>query len=184
MPTIAVLAARPAHRRYTLHTDKNIPSDMARVTAAAATAEIRAHLAARAGTSRVTATPHGSVFLNADDHRVLFEPLPDVVPKRLTARQAADLLLISHAGGRARFADDRDGITVHAGMTRIPPAATERLVERGWIEETDGLVGVSLAGAVALEWRYHKTAGTPVAYWTDQIGEALADLFAPEFSGS
>lgn len=177
MNHLTTLAARPAHRRYVLHTDKNIPSDIGWATAAEATAELRAHLAVRARNDRVDVDPNGCVWLNHEDRRILLEPLLDALPKRLTARQAADLVLIASARGRARYAADE---SVTAGVTRIPPAATERLLQRGWIEETDGTVGVSLAGIVALEWRFHKTEATPVAYWGDQIAETLVDVFAPE----
>ncbi|WP_411092279.1 hypothetical protein [Streptomyces sp. 049-1] len=184
MPATSWLLARPSYTRYAYAEDRNVPGELTRVTAAQATTEARAHLAADSRPRRVQAHPYGAVILCDGDRRVRFDPWQEVMPKYLTARQAADLLLVAAAEVPPSLVDVGSGYGPQvqgSSLVRIPPAATNRLVRHGYLALDDtGQVVVSLAGVVALEWRHCKTAGVPMGQWADVIAEAVMDALTPD----
>ncbi|MFD6115537.1 hypothetical protein ACFWG0_36380 [Streptomyces yangpuensis] len=79
-------------------------------------------------------------------------------PRRLTARQYEDLALV--LARDARGGGKLEGGRIAAGIASIPPSATTRLVEHGWLAvDPDGAVTVSYAGRVAMTLHEHQ-AGT------------------------
>ncbi|MGX1301379.1 hypothetical protein RKD35_002867 [Streptomyces albogriseolus] len=184
MPATTWLLARPSYTRYAYAEDRNVPGELTRVTAAQATAEARAHLAADSRPRRVQAHPYGAVVLVDGDRRVRLDPCPDTMPKYLSERQAADLLAVALTEGTPRLVDvgSGHGPEVQDGvLVRIPPAATNRLVRHGYLAVDDGgRVAVSLAGVVALEWRYCRTTQVPQGEWADVIAEAVVDALTPD----
>ncbi|MFC1418691.1 hypothetical protein [Streptacidiphilus cavernicola] len=90
---------------------------------------------------------------------ITLEPL--VRPSELTERQDLDLRIV--AAAPARLVADRHGILrIRAGLAEIPPAASWRLLDRGWLaclrREGDPCT-VSVAGRIALEHRALKAEG-------------------------
>ncbi|MFF5668845.1 hypothetical protein ACFY8S_01695 [Streptomyces hygroscopicus] len=84
---------------------------------------------------------------------------------RLSKRQYADLVLIREREWMATFTDSgRVGCGLRGS---VPPAATARLIERGWILLTPGApsspsapsVAVSYGGRLAMALYEHRTAG-------------------------
>lgn len=68
-----------------------------------------------------------------------YEVAPEASPARATDRQFADLVLFDDGSARVCRADARDlGIWLRNSV--LPPAASRRLVARGWVL-TDGAVG-------------------------------------------
>lgn len=180
MPSTFWLLNRPSYTRYAYATDPNVPGELTRVTATQATAETRAHLAADSRPRRIRAHGYGAVVLCDGDRRVRLDPCPDTMPKHLTARQAADLLLIASDIAPARLVPEDRGPAVHGALSRIPPAATNRLVRHGCLAVVDDdQVIVSLAGVVALEWRHCKNTRAPSDEWADVIAEAVTDTLTP-----
>ncbi|MGW3308254.1 hypothetical protein ACWDG9_16900 [Streptomyces sp. NPDC001073] len=181
MITLAQLAARPAYNQSIHATDPNVPSgDLTRVTAGEATTAVREHFARDGRLRSVEAAPYGAVILRQAGRSVRFEPWPDVMPKRLTARQADDLVLLGQSVQRPRLVFDAKGPVISAGFSRIPPAATERLIEHGWVAtdgRDDSTVGISLAGVVALTWRHCKTTNVPARLWAEAIAEDVHNVF-------
>ncbi|PSK57950.1 hypothetical protein B0E38_01795 [Streptomyces sp. 111WW2] len=185
MPTLAALAARPTVERYTFPTNPNDPGAVLdRVNATEATQLVRDHLAADPRLRNVTADGYGTVTLWQGDQGIRLTPGRDAQGKRLTERQADDLVAIAHAGLRASLAlEPRHGTCIHAGLTRIPPAATERLVDRGWLATAgtdEAAVDLSLMGVVALQWRGLKADGVEPRLWGQSIAEIVVDHFGPE----
>ncbi|MGW3971173.1 hypothetical protein ACWEFD_17975 [Streptomyces ardesiacus] len=183
MPATSWFLARPSYTRYAYTTNPNDPGELARVTASQATAETRAHLATDSRPRRVEAKAYGAVTLCDGDRRVRFDPSPDTMPKHLTAKQAADLLLVAAAQVPPRLVDVGSGYGPQvqgSALVRIPPAATNRLVRHGYLAlDDDGQVVLSLAGVVALEWRHCKTTNVAPSAWAYAIAEAVVDALTP-----
>lgn len=180
MPVIAVLAARPSYRRHFSNVNPNVPSELTSVTAAQATVEIREHVARDRRNRSVRATEYGAVTLHQGEHRIRFEPVPDAMPKLLSAAAAGQLLDVAQATDSASFVDEAAGITLCTRWVRIPPAATNRLVRHGWICKIGDVVSVSLPGVFALAWRDCRTSGVPAGQFADLISESLVDAFTPD----
>lgn len=186
MPTLAQLAAA-LHYAKTVHPHDRAQAgpDLVRISATEATALVREHLAQDGRLRNVEAAPYGALVLRGAEASTRLEPCTFTMPKGLTRRQAEDLALIARAGERARLRlDPRAGVVVQAGPTRIPPAATERLVERGWLATSgtpDAPVSLSVAAVVALEWHALDEAGAiPAAHWPGIIAETVVDVLSPE----
>lgn len=170
-----------AYRTYTWRTDQTAPGVQGRATVAEATERVRRHVLADGRPRSTEVANHGSVTLHQGAWHVRLEPGLEARPPKLTKRQAGDLLLIAH-NSSARLVHEKDkGAAVHTGMDRIPPRATETLIEHGWIvtDGTDGAaVVVSLAGLIALEWRELRSLGGSAAHLGEEIAEALVDVFS------
>lgn len=166
---------------YTYNTNRNIPGVQGRMTVAEATELVRAHVAADSRLRSTEVANHGAVTLHRGDTHVRLEPGLDARPRLLTQTQAEDLLRIADTQSEARLIEEPKGWTVQGGVWRIPPGATEGLIRRGWIA-TDGTdrapVVVSLAGLVALHWRYLKAEGAPAGRFGEEIAEALVDVLS------
>lgn len=83
---------------------------------------------------------------------------PTAHPKRISTHQYQDLELIDHQEHQARAVVNDSGRTeIHAGLWRIPPAAAERLIDRGWIARHPHgeRVWISAAGRMAMAFRWH-----------------------------
>ncbi|MEV0016656.1 hypothetical protein [Streptomyces tendae] len=184
MPATSWFLGRPSYTRYAYSTDPNVPGDLTRVTASQATAETRPHLAADSRPRRVEAQAYGAVTLCDGDRRVRFDPCPDTMPKYLTAKQAADLLLVAAAEVPPRLVDVGSGYGPQvqgSTLVRIAPAATNRLARHGYLAlADDGQVVLSLAGVVALEWHHCKAANVAPAAWAYAIAEAVVDTLTPD----
>ncbi|WP_327594663.1 hypothetical protein [Streptomyces chartreusis] len=184
MPSTSWLLARASYNRYAYSTDPMVPGELTRATAAQATAETRAHLAADSRPRRIQAHPYGAVILCDGDRRVRFDPWQEAMPKYLTAKQAVDLHLLASATVPARLVDVGSGYGPEvqgSSLVRIPPAATNRLVRHGYLAlDGTGQVVLSLAGVVALEWRHCKTTGVEPGQWADLIAEAVVDTLTPD----
>ncbi len=187
MSDLSALVARAAtftaYRARHYDADPMVLATNTTATVAEATALVRDHFARRDSLSSITAAPHGAITLAFGTRRTRLEPGIDARPQRLTQRQADDLLIIARSGRATLTQTPRtNGLSIACGLV-IPPAATERLIERGYIATTghDGApVTVSLAGTVALTWRACKTAQVPAGEWGDQIAEAVHDVYRPE----
>jgi hypothetical protein len=181
---IARAAPFTSYRTYTYNTDPNVPGIQGLATVAEATELVRAHVAADSRLRSTAATPYGAVILHQGDTHIRLEPGIDARPQRLTGRQADDLLLIGRVQDRAKVVWEpaKGWATVQGGVWRIPAVSTERLVRRGWIatEGADGaLVTVSLAGVVALQWRYLKGERvSSTARWAEDVAEHVVDVFS------
>ncbi|MEV8396686.1 hypothetical protein [Streptomyces niveus] len=95
---------------------------------------------------------------------------------RLTQTIRADLDIIDAAPGRTRL--DASAHRITTGFHSIPPAATARLVERGWVVvEAGGSVRLSLAARLALHADAHRTTTSePIGYYRpDQAVSAGAN---------
>ncbi|MGS2592100.1 hypothetical protein [Streptomyces hebeiensis] len=187
MGTFTNLIARHAlftsYRKNIYNIDPNIRgAAMTLSPMSEATELVRQHVAAYGGPRAIGAEPYGAVTMSQGDTRIRMEPGMDARPSLLTRRQADDLLLLAYSATGARVAHEQaKGWTIHAGFSRIPPAATENLVKHGWVVTTgtDGAsVTVSLAGIVALTWRHCKTAKIPNSQWGDAIAESVYDAFS------
>ncbi|WP_328427874.1 hypothetical protein [Streptomyces sp. NBC_00443] len=163
MPETGYLTTRPVHHRHSM-----APAAAEEVTAAAATAETRAHLARG---RRVEATAAGAVLLV--ETGISFEPFPVALPTFLSTDMAAQLLLV--AAGPARALRTARGLIVQATGGVVPPWAMNRHVRHGYLAvDRDGVVTVGLAGAVALEWRRCRSAGIPAGEQAEPITAAVA----------
>jgi hypothetical protein len=163
MPETGYLTTRPVHHRHSM-----APAAAEDVTAAAATAETRAHLARG---HRLVATADGDVLLV--ETGISFEPFPAALPTFLSADMAAQLLLVT--AGPARVRRTARGLVVDATGGVVPPWATNRHVRHGYLAvDQEGTVTVGLAGAVALEWRRCRSAGIPAGAQGDRIAAAVA----------
>lgn len=185
---LTALVARAAkftsYRAYRYDADPMVKGPTAPVAVLEATELVRDHFARRDSLSSVKAEAYGAVTLSLGSSRIRLEPGIDARPKYLTARQASDLLIIS-ASGHAKLRNvPKRGTVIACGLHgTIPPAATEKLIERGWIATTgaDGApVTVSLAGTVALTWRACKAANIIGERCAEQIAEAVHDVYRPE----
>jgi hypothetical protein len=111
-------------------------------------------------------TTRGVLVLRRTDARVVVELHP-TTPPALTSAQAQDLTRF--AGRDARLRVRSGGLVITAGFTRIPPAATQRLLTRGWMSSltlTDKApVSVSVAGLVAVTLARHSTRTTLPRGW-------------------
>ncbi|MDW8803643.1 hypothetical protein P1P68_02185 [Streptomyces scabiei] len=174
--------------RYSSHTWKAAEpmavGSIGSFTVAEATDFARERFAERDSLRTVEATPYGAITFTQGARRVRLEPGFDSRPKHLTGRQAKDLLLIAEAGTRATVRHiPRQGFVITCGLLgTIPPAATEKLIERGWIATTgatDAPVAISLAGTVALTWRACKEDGITGERVAEQIAEAVHDVYRP-----
>ena len=187
MTTLANLitsaAITTSYKRCTFDPDPNIPGQrLTSLTIADATNLARVHFRAYPNLRSITAEPHGAITLLQGNRHIVLESGMNALPKLLTHRQAEDLLLIAAVGARAKITAAHGGAYIDAGLNRIPPAASERLIRHGWITTTgvDGAtVAVSLAGTVALTWRACKTQNVPRAEWADAIAEGVHSVFAP-----
>jgi hypothetical protein len=173
-----------SYHRYTFDPDPNIPSRrFTNLAVADATNLARVHFRAYPSLRSITAEPYGAItFLQANRH-IMLQPGMDARPSLLTARQADDLLLIAGVGSRARITLlPGRGTAIDAGLHRIPPAATERLIKHGWIATPgrDGAaVEVSLAGTVAMAWRACRGLGVSGERCAGEIAESVHSVYAP-----
>jgi hypothetical protein len=114
----------------------------------------------------VEPTTRGVLVLRRPDARVVVELHP-TSPPALTSMQAHDLALF--AGRDAHLWVRSDCLVITAGIARIPPAATHRLLACGWMSSltlTDGArVSVSVAGMVALTLARHSTRTSHPRGW-------------------
>ncbi|WP_406325214.1 hypothetical protein [Streptomyces niveus] len=182
---VAHAASRTSYRRYTYDINPNIRTSEHTLTATVAEAGdmVRSLLADGTGRRAVEVTEYGAITLAQGTTRIRLEPGTDARPSLLTGRQAEDLLLI---GGSATGAwvmhTPGKGYAIRAGFHRIPPSSTRNLVRHGWVATT-GSVGtaaaISLAGSVALTWRYLRSARVASDLWADALAEAVCDAFAP-----
>jgi hypothetical protein len=159
------------------------------LTAAGATDLVASHVARYTGQRWLKAEAYGAVTLHQGTARIRLEPGLDNTPKRITARQAEDLLIIARAtGGRLKRMPGRTCLSVSCGLYGvIPPAATEKLIERGYIAtsgEEGARVTVSLAGHIAIAWRALKLEKVPAGQWAESIAETLVDVFSPDPAGA
>lgn len=157
------------------------------LTPAQATALVASHVALYAGQRWLKADPHGRIALRQGTTRICLTPGPSSTPERITDRQAEDLLIIARFTRQAILErmPRTSGLSITCGLHGIvPPAATERLIERGYIATTgeEGAeVKVSLAGHIAIAWRALKMEKVPFGQQGDSIAETLIDVFSPEF---
>lgn len=104
------------------------------------------------------ATAHGVIVIRRPSAHIVVELHPRWRPV-LTPWQARDLTLL--AGRDACLRMRPEGVIITAGLARIPPAATRRLLHRGWVaclHVRDGApVAVSVAGRLALALHQHRT---------------------------
>lgn len=185
MATLATLAARPAYSRVDTGADPNTPIRRSEITAAEATILVCRHLSlCLPGYGRsLRAEPSGSVILDHAGGSVRLDPRYGQRPTHLTQRQSEYLVALGSAALTPRLSDGRRGLGIDAELVQIPPGATERLVARGWVVtggEHGDAVTLSVAGIVALAWRFLKRGGTPVAQWGDVLAESVTDFFTPE----
>lgn len=153
------LAARPVYNvvRHGVHSGDLTNS---RYTAAQTSASVRRAIVRYKCDIDVTSYGAFTLTRHAPPNIVIsirHEPWRETMPARVTARQAADLAIIAARVGRsvpAALNPRKDGaLQVYAGWNAVPPAATERLMRRGWIvtrgNEGD-TVTVSVAGYLAM----------------------------------
>ena len=115
----------------------------------------------------VAPTEQGVLVLRRPTARIVVELRPVCRPA-LTRWQARDLSLL--AGRRSAVLRVRpQGVVITAGMARIPPTVTRRLLDRGWVSCLhigDGEpVAVSVAGPVALVLHQHRTRTSRPRGW-------------------
>lgn len=183
-PLVARAATTTSYRRYHHDPDPNLRGSgrLPNLTPLDATRLARTHFTAYPSLRSIQAETYGALTLLQGNRRIRLEPGADARPSLLTQRQADDLLLIAQVGDRARIRiHPGQGAAVGAGMHRIPPAATERLIGHGWIATTGvdrAVVRVSLAGTVALTWRSCRVQGVPVDGWAAAIAESVYDTHA------
>ncbi|MFE7485531.1 hypothetical protein [Streptomyces sp. NPDC057552] len=141
---------------------------------------VRAHFRTYPTLRSIQATEYGELTLLQGNRHITLVPGTAIHPRRLTARQADDLLLIAQVGRRAHITVlPGRGPVIDAGLNRIPPAAAERLICQGWVATTGGEGAlVSLAGTVALAWRACRDQRVPAGGWAAQIAEVVFDGFA------
>jgi hypothetical protein len=111
-------------------------------------------------------TTRGVLVLRRPDARVVVELQP-TTPPALTSAQAQDLAWL--ADRKAQLRVRPAGLVITAGFTRIPQAATQRLLERGWVSSltlTDHApVSMSVAGLVAVTLARHRTRTSVPRGW-------------------
>ncbi|WP_406463010.1 hypothetical protein OHB07_16295 [Streptomyces sp. NBC_00111] len=177
-------ASTATYRRYHHDPDPAIggTTRLPNLPATSADRLVRAHFQTNPTLRSIQATPYGALTLLQGNRNISLEPGANIHPKQLTSQQAEDLLLIAQVGRRAHIAVLAErGPVIEAGLTRIPPAATARLVRHGWAATTGtdrAPVAVSLAGTVALAWRACRYQRVPADGWAAQIAEAVFDEFA------
>ena len=156
------------------------------LTPAEVTDLVATHVAHYTGQRWLHAEPYGAVTLHEGTTRIRLEPGLNNSPKKITTRQAEDLLIIARASGRGRLKrmPNSPYLSISCGLYGvIPPAATEKLIERGYIATTGeegSTVTVSLAGHIAVAWRALKLEKVPSGQWGESIAETLIDVFTPE----
>lgn len=106
------------------------------------------------------------LVLRRPDARVVVELHP-TTPPAPTSLQAQDLA--QFAGRAAHLRARPNGLVITAGIARIPPGATQRLLARGWMSSltlTDAApVSVSVAGLVAVALARHITRTSQPRGW-------------------
>ncbi|MEV6574899.1 hypothetical protein [Streptomyces sp. NPDC051577] len=137
----------------------------------------------------VEAAPDGSVAVNwtyrrfhpHDENRTLTEPrsltlTPQILIRGLTETTRQDLELIQAAGDRARFETQSGRQVVTLGFHRIPPAASARLNERGFITDDHGRARLTLPALIAMHAQDHRTHTTIPQGWVrpSETGHASA----------
>ncbi|MFF4338122.1 hypothetical protein [[Kitasatospora] papulosa] len=178
-------AATASYRRYHYDPDPAIGGNTAlpNLPPLEATHLAHTHLRTYPTLRSIQADSCGALTLLQGNRRIALAPGTAIHPKRLTARQANDLLLIAQVGYRAHITVlPGRGPAIDAGLNRIPPAAAERLIRSGWAATTGGpgaRVSVSLAGTVALAWRACRDQSVPSGEWAAQIAESVFEAFAP-----
>ncbi|MCY0963374.1 hypothetical protein [Streptomyces sp. H27-H5] len=115
----------------------------------------------------VEAATDGSVAVNWTYRR--FHPhdeprsltlTPQILIRGLTETTRQDLELIQAAGDRARFETQSGRQVVTLGFHRIPPAASVRLNERGFITDDHGRARLTLPALIAMHAQDHRTHTT------------------------
>lgn len=183
---VAKAAQWASYRTNTYDTDPMVRSTPGTLTPTEATSLVAAHVAHYTGQRWLKAEAYGAITLYQGTTRIRLEPGLNNKTKLITARQAEDLLIIARATGRARLKrmPRSPYLSISCGLHGvIPPAATEKLIERGYIATTgeEGAhVAVSLAGHIAVAWRAFKLEKVPAPEWGDSIAETLVDVFSPE----
>ncbi|MCX5079021.1 hypothetical protein OG321_42255 [Streptomyces sp. NBC_00424] len=142
----------------------------------------------------VEAATDGSVAVNwtyrrfhpRDENRTLTEPrsltlTPQILIRGLTEATRRDLELIQEAGRRARFESQSGRQVVTTGFHRIPPAASARLHERGFITDDHGRARLTLPALIAMHAQDHRTHTTTPQGWArpSDAGHAGAGLNRP-----
>jgi len=130
--------------------------------------------------AQVTATKDGTVtltrtrlvFADTDgetrETTTVITLTPDIKPTRLTDTQYGDLGRIRRGTGTARLAEDG---SIRVRLSRIPPAAAKRLLDRGLVAaDADATVQVTLAGLLAMAAHQHKV-------WTVGVSETVGGDF-------
>jgi hypothetical protein len=183
---VAKAAKFASYRTSTYDANPMIRDTPGTLTASEATTLVTSHVAHYTGQRWLKAEPYGAVTLYQGSTRIRLEPGLDNSPKKLTARQAEDLLIIARANGRGRLKrmPRSPYLSISCGLHGvIPPVATEKLIERGYIAtsgEEGANVTVSLAGHVAIAWRALKLEKVSPGQWAESIAETLVDVFSPE----
>lgn len=185
---VAAATKFASYRTSTYDADPMAARTPGNLTPAEATALVSSHVAHYAGQRWLKAEAYGAVTLHRGTIRIRLEPGLNNAPKKLTNRQAEDLLIIARYGRPPclKRMPRSSGLSISCGLHGvIPPAATERLIERGYIATTgeEGAAAtVSLAGHVAIAWRALKLDKVPAGQWGESIAETLVDVFSPEFA--
>lgn len=183
---VAMASRFASYRMTTYDADPMIKSVPGTATAAESTRLAAAHVAQYTGQRWLKAAAYGAVTLHRGTTRIRLEPGPDNTPRKITNRQAENLLIIARADGRGvlKRMPRSAYLSISCGLYGvIPPAATEKLIERGYIStsgEEGASVTVSLAGHVAIAWRALKLENVPAGQWADSIAETLVDVLSPE----
>ncbi|MFI5749041.1 hypothetical protein ACIBBE_24615 [Streptomyces sp. NPDC051644] len=180
-------AARFAsYRTKTYDADPMITSVPGTATAVESTRLVISHVACYTGQRWLKAEAYGAVTLHQGTTRIRLEPGLNNTPRKITERQAKDLLIIARAdgGGKLKRMPRSSYLSISCGLHGvIPPAATEKLIERGYIAtsgEEGSTVTVSLAGHIAVAWRALKLEKVPAGQWAVSLAETLIDVFGPE----
>lgn len=183
---VAKSAQFASYRTSTYDADPMVPRVTGALTAAEATTLAASHVAYYTGQRWLKAEAYGAVTLHQGTTRIRLEPSLNNTPKKLTNRQAEDLLIIQRFTRQPilKRMPRTSGLSISCGLHGvIPPAATEKLIERGYIAtigEEGADVTVSLAGHVAIAWRALKLEKVPPGQWGESIAETLVDVFSPE----
>ncbi|MEU1908466.1 hypothetical protein [Streptomyces hygroscopicus] len=187
---VSKAATFASYRTSTYDADPMVRSVPGTLTSAEATSLVASHVARYTGQRWIKAEAYGAVTLHQGTTRIRLEPSLNNTPKKITNRQADDLLIIASVTGRGllKRMPRSPYLSISCGLYGvIPPAATEKLIERGYIA-TSGKEGasvtVSLAGHIAIAWRALKLEAVPAGQWADSITETIVDVFSPEFVGA
>lgn len=185
---VAKAATLASYRTSTYDADPMAARTPGSLTPAEATTLVSSHVAHYAGQRWLKAEAYGTVTLYQGTTRIRLEPGLNNTPKKLTNRQAEDLLIIARYGcpPHLKRMPRSSGLSISCGLHGIiPPAATEKLIERGYVATTGeegAAVTVSLAGHIAIAWRALKLEKVPAGQWGESIAEILVDIYSPEFT--